>query len=173
VKRYFTRTGLLFMVLVVALASLGIAFGLWSKTLYINGTVSTGSLHAELSVDAVTEYETKDVGNCSATLGQTIQPNDTLNIEITDAYPSYECDVRFDVHNTGSIPIHVNQPSLSNANPGAVDVSLVDCYAENVQLHTSEMAYCTINIHVLQAAGMDADYTFSATVLVHQFNEPG
>lgn len=46
--------GALVMVLVVALASLGVAYGLWSKVLTIQGTVATGRVHA-MFVSAFTD----------------------------------------------------------------------------------------------------------------------
>ncbi|HEX9675693.1 MAG TPA: hypothetical protein VGA07_06925 [Anaerolineales bacterium] len=44
----------LFMTLVVALAAVGVGYGLWSKTLFIQGSVSAGDLNAEF-VNAFTD----------------------------------------------------------------------------------------------------------------------
>src|SRR3970040_1007247 len=46
--------GTLFMGLVVALAAVGVGYGLWSKTLFIQGSVSAGDLNA-VFVDAFTD----------------------------------------------------------------------------------------------------------------------
>lgn len=37
---------LLVLALLLALSSLGLGYGLWSKTLTIDGTVNTGKMHA-------------------------------------------------------------------------------------------------------------------------------
>lgn len=64
--------GALFMVLVLALASLGVAYGLWSKTLTIDASVNTGDVNAEFT-EAFTDddnlsndplLDSLDVGHC-------------------------------------------------------------------------------------------------------------
>jgi hypothetical protein len=157
------------ILLVIALATMGVAYGLWSKTLYIKGTVNTGNVDAELSIESVWDVESKDVGTCEAALGSTYQTNDTLNITVGNGYPSYYCYVKFDVHSTGSIPIHIHQPVLDV--PSQLTVALQDCYAQDTQLHFSEKAFCTLSIHVEQEAAQNSSYGFSGTVFVHQFNE--
>jgi hypothetical protein len=59
--------GAFFMVLVLALAGLGVGFGLWSKLLLINGTVNTGKVDAEFFLaftddDDVVDDPEKDGG---------------------------------------------------------------------------------------------------------------
>jgi len=157
------------VILLVALATMGVAYGLWAKTLYINGTVNTGNVDAEFSGPVFWDEEAKDVGTCEAWLSATNQANDTLNILITNGYPSYWCFVAFDVHNTGSIPIHVHQPEL--AAPPEVTVLVDGCYAQDTQLHYSEQAWCQLKIHVEQGAAQGASYTFGGTIFVHQYNE--
>lgn len=163
--------GVMVMLLIVALASLGVAYGNWNKTLFIDGTVETGRVDAEMSIydwwDV--EAENKDVGTCVPELGYTNQANDTLFIRIENAYPSYECFVVFDVHNTGTIPIKVHKPLLTS--PAEVTVNYPDCYVQDTQLEPSQMAYCTLYIHLEQPAEQYATYTFDGTVLVHQWNE--
>lgn len=46
-KKGFLPTGVLFMLLVVALAAIGVGYALWYKVLTIDGTVNTGSVHAK------------------------------------------------------------------------------------------------------------------------------
>ena len=41
--------GTIFMILVIALAFLGVGYALWSETLTISGTVSTGEVDVEFS----------------------------------------------------------------------------------------------------------------------------
>jgi len=171
------------MLLVLALATLGVGYGLWSKTLYINGTVKTGSVDAELTLDYFRDNEEeKDVGTCFAELRMidgAEQPN-KLHIEVDSAYPSYECWVRFDVHSKGTIPVHISQPVFTRLPPETeVNVNLVDCYPDCTQLHKSDVAYCTIVIHVKQDAlqnagrgeGYPPAYVFEGTIEAKQFNE--
>jgi hypothetical protein len=182
--------GALVMVLVLALATLGVGYGLWSKTLYIEGTVTTGNVDAELSVEAVVEdedievptqldgedpddtLEGKDVGECSAVLLETNQSNDTLSITITNGYPSFDCWVTFDVLSTGSVPIHIYRPVMTTVPPAsAIAWELMNCYDDETQLHSGEEAFCTIWMHIEQGAEQGETYTFSGTIFVHQYNE--
>lgn len=167
-----TKVGALFMVLIVALAVVGVGSALWSKVLYIEGTVATGNVDAELSFFDAFEPEEKDVGTCEGRLGDTNQENDTLFVEIGNAYPSYECWLTFDVHNIGTIPIHIHQPVFDLTGLGdVVEFDVLECYPQDWQLHTEQFALCTLRVHILQEAEQGADYTFSGTVFVHQYNE--
>jgi hypothetical protein len=162
----------------LALASLGVGYGLWSKTLFINGVVQTGNVDAELSLEAVWDNEEiKDVGNCWATLENSTangQAN-SLYIGVENAYPSYECWVEFDVHSTGSIPVHIYRPDWLDLPPeNEVNVYVIEdmCYVDDTQLHQSDRAFCVIYIHVKQEAMQNAEYVFYGEIEARQFNEP-
>jgi hypothetical protein len=180
------RLGVLGIALLVSLALVGVAYGLWSKTLKISGTVNTGSVDAVLSLTKIEEdedteagtqeddrdpdqtIEGKDVASCRAVLSDL---RDELTITIDKGYPSFDCWVTFDVHSTGTIPVHITQPVIKNPTPARVTVAIEDCYDEGWQLHTSERAYCTLRIHIEQAAEQNTVYTFSAEVTARQYNE--
>lgn len=76
-KKGFLPTGVLFMLLVVALAAIGVGYALWSKVLYIEGTVETGSVDAVFT-DAFTDdddyvdnpdKDSQDVDGCEDLAG--------------------------------------------------------------------------------------------------------
>lgn len=184
-RRKSLPLGVLVMLLVLALATLGLGYGLWSKILYINGTVATGNVDAELTLGKFGDTEVeKDVGTCLAELlmidGAT-QPN-KIRVTVTNAYPSYECWVNFDVHSKGTIPVLVYRPIFDIRPPEKeVTFNMVECYADPTQLHKSEVAYCTLYIHVEQDALQNAGrgelgdppaYAFEGTIEARQFNEP-
>ncbi|MBI5945931.1 MAG: hypothetical protein HY864_16340 [Chloroflexi bacterium] len=156
------------LILVLVLASAGVAYGMWAETLTINGTVATGNVDAELSIFQVWDVETKPIGTCAAVLSPDLN---ALTVTVGNGYPLYECYVKFDVHNVGSIPIHIHQPVLVNPSSTFMTVSYQDCYIQDYQLHTGDLTYCTLKIVILQAAGQSANYTFSGTILAHQYNE--
>jgi hypothetical protein len=71
------RTGPLFLAMVVALATMGVGYGLWSDNLFIRGEISTGTVTAEFdraftdddgSVDEPL-LDGNDVGNCPIQAG--------------------------------------------------------------------------------------------------------
>jgi hypothetical protein len=206
--------GTMVMILILALATIGVGYGLWSKTLYIMGTINTGSIAAIMSrmevdqlydFDAICpagggysigqdcdgdgdldddwEWEGKDVAECEAYLDE-VDPS-ILHVEITDAYPSFNCFVRWDVHNEGRIPLHVYGPAYfigdtfyGNAiNTAELHVNgwPPDCYAfgydDYVQLEYRETGYCNLHVHLNQDAEQGATYTFNVRIWARQWNE--
>ncbi|HEY5625996.1 MAG TPA: hypothetical protein VIT93_05870 [Dehalococcoidia bacterium] len=228
-RKGFFSAGLLLMILVIALGTIAVGYGLWSKVLTIEGTVHTGSVAAVLSLEEIDqgddaqpveplfwegdsecdadsaanddcEVEGKDIGDCTAQLLDGL-PNpgpQPLEVTVVRAYPSFHCWVQFNVENTGSIPIRVHQPVIQNPNPNAVTVDVLPpgnhgpaadndsvCYHDNTihpftgaagptdhpQLEPGEVAFCLLHIHVEQAADQNAEYSFTASVCTHQWNE--
>jgi len=165
----------LFLVLVVALAMVGIGSALWFQLLSIDGVVQTGDVAAQLSVESVVENDDdlpdeKNVADCDAVLNAT---SDGLEVTIGGAYPSYECWVEFDVHSIGSVPVHIYHPTWTTLPPPeAVTFSLLGCYEEDTQIHEGEKALCTLYLHVEQEADQNARYVFEGFVDARQFNEP-
>jgi hypothetical protein len=52
--------GAIVMLLILALATIGVGYGLWAKTLYIYGTINTGDLDAVLSVEEVDQLSNRE-----------------------------------------------------------------------------------------------------------------
>lgn len=172
-SRKFAPIWVLSIVVVLALAGVGVAYGIWQQTLFVNGTVETGEAEAELSVvEVYTEGDIKGIASCNADVIETLDEYDTLVITATNMFPGVSCDVVFDVTSVGSVPIHIHRPVIA---PGydtqAIAIALSDCYTQETQLHLGNSAECELDIDVLQTADNDeATYSFSATILVHQYN---
>jgi hypothetical protein len=168
--------GTLVAVLVIAVAGLGVGYGLWNEFLPIAGTVETGEVDAEFVLGAITEEDHgKEVGACTVTPsdGDGDGDDDHLQVTITNSYPSYECWVAFQVRNNGSVPIHIYRPTWTDLPPLAeVTVESTDCYSDDLQVHPDELSpECTLHVHIEQEAGENASYTFAANVEARQFNE--
>lgn len=179
-RRRFLPVGMLSLLLVMALASIGVAYTMWSEELWIYGTVETGGVDVEFSGPHVWENDHgKDVAECGAEIW-----DNQLNIWVWNGYPSYECWVDYDIHNIGSIPVHVYGPEwwwFPPANEVTVE-TWCDCPCgegvENctgcdvIQLHHSETVWCHVYIHVEQEAVQWGWYDFQGYIVAHQFNEP-
>jgi hypothetical protein len=212
-RKGLLSAGLLLMGLTIALGSLAVGYGLWAKVLTISGTVHTGEVNAEWSVEEVDEssdfnaicppgsgsgefsigqdcdgdgelnddmeLEGKDIADCNVTLITRSPPDldnpgsQLMQVTIDNAYPSFNCFVRWDIHNNGTIPIKIHSPQYNVPNPSVLHVNgwPPPCYANDTQLEPSEVAYCSLHVHVNQPAEMDTDYTFSVEVFAHQWNE--
>lgn len=189
------------LILALALSTVGVGYGLWAKTLNIVGTVHTGKVDAALSVEEVDqlfdfndrcpngqysigidcdqdgflnddwEVEEKDIAECVAFLDKDNPAK--MYVEITEGYPSFNCFVRYDVTNTGTIPIKIHSPVYTNPHPDEIHFNGWPpiCYTNDTQLEEGEKAYCNLHIHVEQPAAMNTTYTVGIEIFGHQWNE--
>ena len=163
------KIGLIGIVLVLLLAVVGIGYSHWTKTLYIEGTVQTGTFGVEWSQYAPCDNEgVKDVGVPSCVI-----QGDTVVLTIDNAYPSYEATFNLDIHGIGSVPAHVNLINVTNCDP-FLDVTVITDPLP-IQLHDCDETPVTVKIHVLQTVGTDlcpedATMGCSITVVADQFN---
>ncbi|MEW6180657.1 MAG: hypothetical protein AB1522_12110 [Chloroflexota bacterium] len=131
--------GLLSILLIVLLAGVGVAYGLWSETLTIDGTVNTGDVNVEFGKITKSEKvqinfappvdepkEKADAANCSYEVKGATTDSETLVITTEGAYPSWHCIVEFDVVSTGSVPVHVYTPQKISG-PSWKDLKITDC----------------------------------------------
>jgi hypothetical protein len=132
--------GIAVVLLVVALATLGVAYGLWSEVLVIHSTVNTGTVHALWrtasssdrtgSLDQnLVDYPpgtvvdmTKDVGRLGCTI-DAVDP-EILNFTVYNGYPSYYADCEGEWINNGTIPVNVVDLRVDTDCPGVDPVSV-------------------------------------------------
>ena len=121
---------LISLALVLALGSLGVGYALWSDTMYLNGTVQTGTLEWEYlrtpeapgeppRPPIVTHDDNpldppdflKDVASTSWIYVDSDSDGDfdTLELTIDNAYPGYTNHCAFWVHGKGSVPLHIEK----------------------------------------------------------------
>jgi predicted ribosomally synthesized peptide with SipW-like signal peptide len=183
----------MFLILVIALAALGVGYALWSETLTIEGTVKTGEVDVGFTAyDPMECVDTQeglcqeepelkdDAAECKVRWRRgNDSPDedgyDKLMVTVTGMYPSYHCKVSFDVKNLGNVPVHVKLPEPTGDIPAWVATNFDKCYADGMQLHKGESTpICTLDIHFsndqapLEGSG---PYTFGWTILAHQWNE--
>jgi hypothetical protein len=180
------------LLVIVALAGVGVAYGLWSEHLFINGQVKTGEVDVEFSPCATNDPDgtidpgwTKDVASCVCR--QSGPDNDSygdsgpdhMDIFIANGYPYYKCSVKYDIHNNGTIPVHLeklwldyNQEALAVKNVCKVKVGNDWEVVElGHQMHPSERIWCQMDIMVKQAARELNLYAIAKNYLFVQWNE--
>jgi len=179
-------TIVLFGIVLLALASLGVGYGLWSKILYVNGTVETGNVDAEWTLVGCFDIEDKDVGTTSGR----IDPDDAqiLHFLIENGYPSYigDCEVEFTY--LGTIPVHVeairfipgtgltgctfDQDIYTGSFVATCDQLTVE-WVDGLcaQLHERSKLASSLRVHVEQKAEQSSKYTFGVEVQLNQWNE--
>jgi hypothetical protein len=101
------------LILLIALSTLGLAYGAWSDQLNINGTVTTGTFN--VSMDYI--YYDYDVAGCTAALSA---DGKTLTVTVANAYPGYHCGGGVSIRNLGTVPAKINGlVEVSNTVPAA------------------------------------------------------
>lgn len=172
-----------FLALTAVLALVGAAAALWWESLYVDVTVNTGTLDAQLSVhgsgdneialaEAMNEShpEVKDVSNISCTLSD---DGKSIDIVVENAYPgiTYYCDV--DLTNTGTIPFKVYSVSYEgNLTSVASEFGFANgTIAEGVQLEPGDSVVDRLVITLSNDAAEGSVYTGHVTITVEQWNE--
>jgi hypothetical protein len=131
----------------ISLAIMGFTYAHWSETLWLNGTVTTGTLCAEfvdvsnkdLGLDwncdnGINKYWQidKDIGNTTVYIVEDGECPNTIEVIMDKVYPCYYENIEMHVHNCGTIPwkiIRVNfttpyeQKSITGAGYLTLDMS--------------------------------------------------
>jgi len=125
------KFGLLFLAVALCLALTGAGFAHWSQTLYIEGTVETGSFGIgfwEVLCSEEPEVEGKAVGNISCEMvnqkGEKWEPYpapgywkpvyEKILVTIDNAYPCYSVHIVHTVVNFGTVPAIVTSYDMSD-----------------------------------------------------------
>jgi len=190
--------GALALCLLLTLATIGVVWGLWSKTLSIEGTVQTGRLHARWDGAICSEFFDwpwppegngevlgKDVGHTTVS----IDPNDNnvLNLVIDNGYPSYAIDCEVEYINDGTIPwiirgfdIMAVSPNLTNCVlTGTTNNKTLTCdqltvvFVDGVgsQIDPGDRVASSLRVHIEQPAAQGTEYLFKVRICVAQWNE--
>lgn len=127
------RFGSVAMLLVLAVAMLGVGYALWSKILTVEGTINTGKVDAVWYFASCTEnpeneppgeVEGKEVGDFL------LEPNpndqEILEFTILNGYPSYTVDCEVHFANSGDIPVKIRGIVEIDPNGTAVSERLID-----------------------------------------------
>lgn len=170
------------ILLIVLLAGLGVAYGLWSETLTIEGTVKTGDVDVEFVNDQKTELvnggsepsEKANAANCTVSIIDQPEDNSALEITVTGAYPSWSCVVAFEVKSVGSVPVHIYKPDPLEGYQNPEWVVSEECYDDDTQLHQGDTAACKLVIHFTNndQVSEKSTYTFGYFIEARQWNEP-
>lgn len=129
---------------------------------------------------AVIDPDSAQVGNQGAT------------VTISEGYPSYHCTAWFPIVNNGTIPVNLHGVEIEGdpavrCEDGSLPYNLDGQEGDDVEICVSGLAserqidpiswdpqgdpvLMDLDIHLLQAAPQGEDFSFSATVCLHQWN---
>jgi len=156
------------MALVLALGVMGAGFALWSDSLFIAGTIETGSIGLVWTVDLPpTDNEAPDKDVSSA--DSWIDAAGILHITIVNAYPCITYTIPFDLHGIGSVPVHTAMTLISEPCPWVQIPNL-----SGMQIHEGDVWEGEIVIHLDNTALENMTYYFTVQLDYWQYNEaPG
>lgn len=157
------KLGLVFLVGVIAVAGMGVSYGVITNNFETNGI--PGCYFDVAFVDSVYAYDNeveKDIGTVYAELtdGYNNGYYDGIYVEIDHSYPTYEVYIDFTVQNTGDHPIDVNGITVTNYDNSAMSTSLSGDLADTSSIAPLEKVDGTVNITVLNEAKMNWIYEF-------------
>jgi hypothetical protein len=196
-RRKSAITGLLFLGVVGALATLGLIYGSWVDRINVNGNVQTGTVDVNWALDGVsscadgsnpceTEAKGKDIARCTV---DTSVPQ-KVAISITNGYPGFNCHIWGILTNKGTLPVEVAL-LLKQALPAGITLETGqglpnkdDCIPDIDtvlnpfgQLSAGSSIFCdfsiTVNKLAPQGAGtINPPLTFSFNVVAQLLNKP-
>ncbi len=155
------NTGILVLVLAIAAAAIGVSYSLWSDNLSINNVVRTGTVSDELR-DA--SYHINGDGGAiyASASGNTL----TVNIGRPINANSYSYDAGFNVCNTGTLPLKIQDISVSGLSPEVTaDISEV---FKNDQIEPGSYKFGKVSGIV---GNEITNSTFFVTITVVQWNQ--
>jgi hypothetical protein len=177
VTRRSAPIGLIAGAILIALATVGVAYGLWSKVIVVRGEVHTGDVNVDWTFTICSEfygwpgftgtgeYLGKDVGSFDVEIDPA--DNQILHITIHNGYPSYSIDCEVEWTNTGTIPVNaigfaINPgPGLTNCVlTGGTQSKTLKCdqltivFVDNVglQVDPGDTVASSMRLHVEQLA---------------------
>ena len=185
------------VVAVIALSALAVGYAHWTKTLYIDGTVTTGTFGVEWSQPTGwgENDHGKDVGTCDYVF---TADSDTFTVNMGVAYPSYECWIEgLDIHGIGTVPADIDVVANTSSpyieirlynvtwkgtaitvpgDPGVAGVEYLTLQnLVGYQLHNCDVLEFDLWFHVLQEVGgvtiaQETGYDIDVAITANQFN---
>jgi len=137
--------------ILIALLTIGYSYARWSNRININPNKNfniafintlTSDNEAEMDVAAIHAQITPD--------------QNTINIYIINAYPSYEAYVTYTIKNIGKIPSRFDSLTIKNPNPEALEITTTDY--THTWLQPDQTLQGTITIRILQKANENQAY---------------
>lgn len=189
-KNRFVKIGMLFLVLTLALAAVGVGYAMWDKTLDITGTVNTGEVDAVWVVvfsndqpGSLDPGYLKDVAETTVIIDS--EDAQIVHVTMSNAYPCYLVHFSFTLENVGTIPFIIEDVIVTGDAAGWLSVVYTDLIGNQIEpwddpqteFFFENRGELSLDVHVMQEndAGeilpMDATLNFDIEVVCVQWNE--
>ena len=149
------KLGVLFLVAVIAIASVGMSYSLANDENNINGVRCPDVKFS--SVDCGDNEFEKEVATVSAVI---IGGNKGLDVDVFNGYPGYAAWVNFTAMNTGEVPIYVSGVSFEGDYAGALSLDLVPDLKGQWLYNCGDTLWGNLTVLVLDGAAQGTQYKF-------------
>ena len=158
--------GIIVMILMMALAALGVGYAWWTEQLTATGTIQTGSIDVQIEGLASAEQDPLNVTECSPKISS---DGKAMTVTVENAYPGYVCTLNFALINHGSVPAKVSGVTLPASEP-AFDLTTDGVLQTGAELAPSIAMPGRIRVSILSGASQRANYTFNIGITIVQGN---
>jgi hypothetical protein len=170
---------MLALALLVALGAMGIAYGAWTDEIYIQNTVQTGSISAELAcIQGGCWVEGTPAGDTSVSCGSpTVDPL-TLTIKVKNAQydpapqlnTHYYCN--FIISNAASsLPIKIQSVTLTPEETYTNVSASVEDLPEDPLIDPGDTATAKVHIYLTGVESVEKNLVYTLEVTIQRWNE--
>jgi hypothetical protein len=139
---------------IIALLSTSYAFACASNNPPIN--------HASSNIEYTAVKPSDNENTNIASIHVQIAPDHyTINVQIENAYPNYEAQIKYTLKNTGNYPIGFNTPIVINPNPEAIQI--ITTNHKNTIIQPGQTTEGITTVRILPSAQQNHQYTFKIT----------
>lgn len=165
------------VVLVLTMIVIGASYAAWSENIPISGAMATGVLDWNfdrwgqqddgddyLSDPGFVNIRQVDKGVASTKVRPLNTDKNTLLVTIDNAYPGYYNNPYVTLKNTGTIPIKIQQPVVTNPNPVEVSLRWLESDADPIVgkvLMPGQYVSVYYEFRVNEPAQENSSYTFT------------
>jgi len=160
--------GIILMILMMALAALGVGYAWWTEQLTTTGTIQTGSIDVKLENATVSEFDPLDVASCNPKISG---DGKSISVVINNAYPDYTCIINFNLINVGTVPAKITNVNLPVVNEeyGVVPSGAL---VSKPMLDPGKPEVANFFVRVQPEAARSVNYEFDFSIDIAQGNAP-
>lgn len=160
--------GIILMILMMALAALGVGYAWWTEQLTVTGTIQTGSINVKLENITISEFDPLDVASCDPNISG---DGKSISVVINNAYPEYTCIINFNLINVGNVPAKITNVNLPGDNEeyGVVPSGAL---VSKPMLVPGKPVEANFFVRVRPGAAQNANYQFDFSIDIAQGNAP-
>lgn len=152
------KFGAMFVVLLVALGLVGATYAVWTDTVKVSGTVSTGTFDVKF-----TDVECDEVNY--ATIDAYVD-DDNAVVNIQNAYPGLKVSCTFTVENAGTVPAKAISVSPTTTPP--VDYVQITEYPTSIEIDPGSSATFTVKAEFKDNTPQNSEFNYEVTITFKQ-----